>query len=219
VNHLRKVIYLCGLTVLVALLSTEFASAGTITVFSNLGGGFEGGGFVIGQEPPAGGGNEVIAHSFVPSTTVDFADSILALQNVFGSGPLAVHLESDNSGVPGTILDTPTQVGTISMSPGEVTFTCTTCPLIDAGCIGAQHLGVQPQHVSPGLAFETDRFGATLRAEDRRLAVRIGELELCFCLAVRPGHRLLRLEADAVDVFSAATASTAASTEARKLSE
>jgi hypothetical protein len=134
VNHLRKVIYLCGLTVLVALLSTELASAGTITVFSNLGGGFEGGGVVIGQEPPGGGGgNEVIGQSFVPSTTVDFADTILALQNVFGSAPLAVHLESDNSGVPGTILDTPTQVGTISMSPGEVTFTCTTCPLIDAG--------------------------------------------------------------------------------------
>jgi hypothetical protein len=88
---------------------------------------------LLSARNPLLGGNEVIAHSFVPSTTVDFADTILALDNVFGSGPLAVHLEADNSGVPGIILDTPAQVGAISMSPGEVTFTCTTCPLIDAG--------------------------------------------------------------------------------------
>ena len=65
--------------------------------------------------------------------------------------------------------------------------------------IGAQHLGVEPQHVGPRLAFETDCFGLALRVEDRRLAVGIGNLELCFGLAVRARDRLLRLEADAVD--------------------
>jgi hypothetical protein len=65
--------------------------------------------------------------------------------------------------------------------------------------IGAQHLGVQPQHVGSGLAFEADRFGVALRVEDRGLAVGIGNPELCFGLAIRSGHRLLRLKADAID--------------------
>ena len=70
---------------------------------------------------------------------------------------------------------------------------------IDDQCIGAQHLGVQTQHVGSRLPFEADRFGAALCIEDGRLAVRIGDPELCFRLAVRPRDGLLRLEADAVD--------------------
>ena len=94
---------------------------------------------------------------------------------------------------------------------------------VDHGGAVVQDRRVKAQHVRPRLALEPHRLGAALRREDRGLPVGVGQLELGFGLAVGASYRLLRLEADAVDRVSAATASffalTAASTEARKLSE
>ncbi len=127
---LRKGVCLCGLTALMAALSAVPAMAGTITVYNNLGGGFSAAG---GREVGFG---QVIASPFSPSTTVDLADAVLALGNVQGTNtPVSLYLESNNSGVPGAILDALTQVGTIGPFPpsGLITFNCTSCPLIDAG--------------------------------------------------------------------------------------
>lgn len=129
-STLRKGIGLFGVTALTAVLTVVPAMAGTVTVYSNLGGGFSGAG---GREVGFG---QVIASPFTPSTTVDLADAILALGNVQGTNtPVSLYLESNNSGAPGAILDTLTQVGTIGPFPpsGLVTFNCASCPLIDAG--------------------------------------------------------------------------------------
>ena len=58
--------------------------------------------------------NQVIAMPFTPSKSENVADAVLALGNFAGgNSPVNVFLESDASGVPGNILATFTQQGTI----------------------------------------------------------------------------------------------------------
>jgi len=70
--------------------------------------------------------NQVIANPFTLGAGGGFvSDAVLALANIQGgNAPLNVYLESDNGGVPGSIIAQLTQVGMISGAGGLVTFTC-----------------------------------------------------------------------------------------------
>lgn len=85
-------------------------------------------------------GQQVVAFSFTPTTTavVTGADLALAGSNapVSPITPLNVYIESNSSGVPGSILDTLTQTGSYSSYPTTtvVNFDCTSsCSVLDAG--------------------------------------------------------------------------------------
>lgn len=70
--------------------------------------------------------NQVLAFPFTPSKSENVADAVLALGNYAGNNnPVSLFLESDNGGMPGNILATLTQQGTIppfSSGGGLVTF-------------------------------------------------------------------------------------------------
>ena len=72
-------------------------------------------------------GNEAIGNSFTLDSPATVTDAVLALGFADGvNNPLSVYIESDNSGLPGGILATLTQDGTISATNtgGLVTFDC-----------------------------------------------------------------------------------------------
>ena len=81
--------------------------------------------------------NEVIAMPFTPSQTLQLLDAVLALGNYAGgNNPINLYLESDNGGLPGNILATLTQVGTIpsfNSGGGLITFNCSSCPVVSMG--------------------------------------------------------------------------------------
>jgi len=90
-----------------------------------------GGFFVDGSN----GNNQVIANPFTLGTGATVADAVLALGNLYSSGapnnnPVSVYIESNNGGLPGSIIAQLSQVGTIppwyysGKGGGLVTFTC-----------------------------------------------------------------------------------------------
>ena len=104
------------------------ASAGV--VFTTLGpsGEFDAGnGFNVDGSSYA---NQVIANPLTLGTGTTVADAVLALGNSAGNNnPVNVYIESDNSGLPGSIIATLSQVGTIlpfanGFGGGLITFTC-----------------------------------------------------------------------------------------------
>lgn len=127
--------YLGVAIVLTVMLSSMSAMAGTL--YSTLGPG--------GQYDTANGYfvdgsnffNQVLASPFTSSTTATMTDAVLALGNFAGNNnPINVFVESDAGGMPGSILATLTQNGTITPfgSGGSlITFTCSSCPTIQAG--------------------------------------------------------------------------------------
>jgi hypothetical protein len=83
-----------------------------------------------------GYGSETMADAFIPYTTSKLADAVLVLQyNSYytNNSPVQVFLEADAGQTPGPILDSLTQVGTLQTLPGPITFTCTSCPMLQAG--------------------------------------------------------------------------------------
>ncbi len=81
--------------------------------------------------------NQVLAMPFTPSQSENLSDAVLALGNYAGSNsPVNVYLESDNGGVPGSVLATLTQQGSIppfSSGGGLVQFNCAGCGQVSAG--------------------------------------------------------------------------------------
>ncbi len=102
-------------------------------IYSNLGSGDSydsGSAYLIGQISIF---NQVIGESFVPSANFQFTDAQLALYSGGGTST-AVYLESDNSGNPGSILDTLAEQSSVVGLPGSVVqFDCTTCLSLTAG--------------------------------------------------------------------------------------
>lgn len=84
-----------------------------------------------------GTGTQVDAFSFVPTETATVTGADLALTLLAGSAtPLAVYIESNSGGMPGTVLDTLTQAGSYSAYPTTdvVNFTCSaSCSTLDDG--------------------------------------------------------------------------------------
>src|SRR6185312_13369656 len=82
-------------------------------------------------------GQQVVAFPFVPTTTGVLTGADLALAMQSGSAtPLNVFIESSSGGVPGSILDTLTQVGTIPTYPttAVLNYTCSaSCTTLNAG--------------------------------------------------------------------------------------
>jgi hypothetical protein len=129
-SQVQKPACLASLAALVLLLSTASARADTTTLFTTLSGSppFNLEAAAVGVD---GGVDVAWADQFIAGSTADLSDAILALgnynQEVLGTGtnsPITVDLESDANGLPGSILATLTQQGTIPQytSPGLVTF-------------------------------------------------------------------------------------------------
>ncbi len=99
------------------------------TIYSTFGPGqsYFGGGLVLAS---GNLGIQVPADSFVPTETATLTDAELALSR---SAPVNVYIESDSGGVPGVILDTLTQVGSLSSTSAVVKYNCSSCPQLDAG--------------------------------------------------------------------------------------
>lgn len=122
----RRALHLAGLAVLAAIFAVGAARATTITVFSNFSGtplfNQTSRYFISGSNFA----NFAEAMPFTAGSTADLADAVLALENFqpTTNSPITLDLESNSSGVPGAILATLTQQGTIppSTSPGLVTF-------------------------------------------------------------------------------------------------
>jgi hypothetical protein len=77
--------------------------------------------------------NQVIAAPFVPTETVTLTDAILAMRQFSGTAPVNVYIESSAGGAPGSILDTLTQVGSMTSTPSLVDFICSSCSVLDTG--------------------------------------------------------------------------------------
>ena len=80
---------------------------------------------------------QVLAMPFTPGSSETMVDAVLALGNYAGNNnPINLYLETDNGGVPGTVLATLTQQGTIqSFNTGGslITFSCNGCGTVNAG--------------------------------------------------------------------------------------
>ena len=124
---------LCGL-LLATLPSTSVLAD---TVYSNFGPGqtySQTTAYTVGSAN--GSSNQAPAMGFVPSETVTLSDAILAMDQIGNDAidnPIKVYIESDLGGVPGTVLDTLTQLGNVTPAPSLVTFTCSSCSVLTAG--------------------------------------------------------------------------------------
>ncbi len=106
-----------GMAVFTAvMLSAVTASAGTLYTTLGPGGAFDtGNGYLV---EGSNFSNQVIADPFSTSTTATFTNALLALGHYEGNNsPMNVYIESDAGGMPGTILATLTQQGSISEFP------------------------------------------------------------------------------------------------------
>ena len=103
------------------------------TVYSNFGPGYTDSGNAV----TVGGNNyggEYYFVSFTPSNTVTFTDAITDMLWFTGQTSLNAYLLADNSGMPGSVLDSMNQ--TVPPGNGLVTFTCSSdCPVPESGSI------------------------------------------------------------------------------------
>ncbi|HTV54524.1 MAG TPA: PEP-CTERM sorting domain-containing protein [Terriglobia bacterium] len=128
--------YWAVVAALVAVVPVGMARADTIFTDLGSGGTFTGtGGYVLGGANDDG---DTLAMPFQVGAAADLAAAILALGSFGGrNDAIQVYLESDSSsGLPGTVLATLTQQGTIppTNAPTLVTFYCNAgCPLLSSG--------------------------------------------------------------------------------------
>jgi hypothetical protein len=115
------------LAVLVLAGAAGLTPAYADILYSNLGAGgsFDSGSaFNIGQIASF---TQVIAESFTTTGSAQFEDAQLALF-AYGGTSTDVYLESDNSGAPGSVLDTLVEQSPVTGYPGSlITFDCSTC--------------------------------------------------------------------------------------------
>ncbi|HJT89704.1 MAG TPA: choice-of-anchor R domain-containing protein [Bryobacteraceae bacterium] len=114
--------------VLLALVSAAcVAPASADVVYTNFGAGDS---YDTGN---AYGLNQTTGESFTPGANYEFTDVVLPMAEFNGTTSADVYLESDSTGVPGTILDTLVQQSQITNSRSFITFdaspSCATCTL------------------------------------------------------------------------------------------
>jgi hypothetical protein len=104
-------------------------------LYSNLGppgDQYYGGGYLIGtyyNTYVSADENQAIADQFTLGAGGTVADAVLPLFDLNSAdSPVDLYIESDNLGVPGSIMASLLQVGTIGESAGLVTFTCSGSP-------------------------------------------------------------------------------------------
>jgi hypothetical protein len=131
--------YLLQLHSLLTLLTAVLGCAGSIranTIFTDLNSPYStASSFIVGG--PQSAGFDAQAMQFTAAQTGVLADAQLFMGLVAGNNsPMIVALESNNNGLPGSILTTLTQQGTVPLfaSAGLVTFSCGgACPVLTAG--------------------------------------------------------------------------------------
>jgi hypothetical protein len=133
--HNRSTRRFTAVLVLVGAVAAAPAFADTV-LFSNLGPGSSydpNVGYSVG--PVTSTRSWVEAESFTPSMDLRFADAQLPLSAYTPGIFTNLYLESDNSGTPGSILDTLLQQSpiTTSNSGSIVSFDCASCPTLSAG--------------------------------------------------------------------------------------
>lgn len=124
--QIRRVATFAGLIVLAAIASAVAARATTIAIFTNFGSDYSfdiTGAYGIGATGGTTQPLSVAAMPFTAGATADLSGAILALSNTTGdSSGFTLDLESDSSGLPGTVLATLTLQGTVPSAPAPVTF-------------------------------------------------------------------------------------------------
>jgi hypothetical protein len=136
---LRKHAIERGLAILalaVCAAPARAATPGASVIATNLGpGGSYGGGAYNIQGNPIPGMNvaQSWAVAFIPSASAYLSDVILPLDDIEGPPSIIVGIASDNSGLPGSVLATLSQTGTIPSGSALVDFTCNGCVYLQAG--------------------------------------------------------------------------------------
>ena len=117
---------------LLGVLSSMNASAAVVYTTLGPSGQFQGSMWNLGT---SNGNNQVVGATFSLSSSTTVGDAVLALGYQKGdNSPVNVYIESDNSGSPGAILYSLSQIGVIpawdsGAGSGLVTFTCPSCNL------------------------------------------------------------------------------------------
>jgi hypothetical protein len=132
-----KQLIVSGLALIALTFCVVPARASTIVVATDLG---PGGTYIDAAYDIKGASSPFVdpfaaesqAVSFVPSISTDLSDVILALGLAQGPASIVVGIASDNSGLPGPVLATLTQNGTVSNIGALVTFTCDACVALEA---------------------------------------------------------------------------------------
>jgi hypothetical protein len=130
--------YQCRIASL-TLLAAATIAAHADTIYSQFGPGhtFISTGYLMGAVTAGTPQNQLIASPFIPTETATLTDAILAMRSGVlafpGNNPVTVFIESSVAGAPGAIIDTLTQVGTLSSTASLVDFTCASCSVLDAG--------------------------------------------------------------------------------------
>jgi hypothetical protein len=133
--HNRLTRRFTAVLVLAGAVAAAPAFADTV-LFSNLGPGSSYDpifGYSVGPVTPSR--SWVEAESFTPSMDLRFADAQLPMSALTPGIFTNVYLESDNSGTPGSILDTllPQSPITTASTGSIVSFDCASCPMLSAG--------------------------------------------------------------------------------------
>lgn len=116
------------LTVWMLLSAVAVVPAAATVIYSNFGSGGSydtSNGFITSH-------SHAIGASFQANTNMQFLNAQLALVSAGGDATV-VYLASDNSGQPGSVLDTLIEQSPIGPSGSIITFTCTVCPTLSAG--------------------------------------------------------------------------------------
>jgi len=129
---MTKVRFIICALCLVGMVALIPRPASADVLYSNLGppgDQYYGGGYLIGtyyNTYVSADENQAIADQFTLGAGGTVADAVLPLFDLNSAdSPVDLYIESDNLGVPGSIMASLLQVGTIAESPGSlITFTC-----------------------------------------------------------------------------------------------
>lgn len=130
-STIRRLSYVVATAFLLAVVTAVPVKADTI--FSNFGPGMSFNtttGYALGPAP-----GQVVAVGFTTKAEFKFTDARIAVGFVSGSVPFEAFLETDNGGMPGSIIDALNLAGTIgNFPPGSVvTYDSSASPLLASG--------------------------------------------------------------------------------------
>ena len=121
---------LCASVALGALLAGAALPARADSIYSNFGSGLQSNWLTTGEVYQYTG-----ADLFTPTASGTLTQVVLQIYTASGSPNLTVYLDSDNGGVPGSVLDTLTTTQTLPSQGNQapITFTCSVCSQLTVG--------------------------------------------------------------------------------------